>query len=560
MLSLLALLTLAQTNPAVRRTTPAADDPGMVVRSVGTTTVTCTNCAGGGGSSGWVPDGGAIGSVSQGPGQDGGSWAVYVVNSVSSTGSWVPDGGSIGFMQMPDAGPLEVGGSLTVVQATGSNLHVAVDSMPSTAVTGPLTDAQLRALAVPVSAAALPLPSGASTSALQSTGNASLSSLDGKAPVLGQSVMTGSMPVVIASNQSAVPVSGTVTANAGTGTMTVGQATGTNLHVVVDSAPSTAVTGPLTDAELRAVPVPVSGAVTATVSQATGTNLHVVVDSAPSTAVTGPLTDAQLRAVAVPVSGTITANAGSGTMAVSAASLPLPSGASTAAKQPALGTAGSASADVLTVQGVASMTALKVDGSAVTQPVSGTVTANAGTGSFTVAQATAANLQAQTSSESATASAVPTNASAAGFSDGTNLRIPRVVDVDTSGTTNYAAASAIVSPTFGGTADIVQAQTDDSGNVGLRVAPHWKRSSVALASAVTCATTATAAPTAVLSRRVTLTLMNNSSVTIYLGHSAVTTSTGMPLAPGASFSDNVQSTPYYCIVASGTAELRVLEN
>lgn len=37
---------------------------------------------------------------------------------------------------------------------------------------------------------------------------------------------------------------------------------------------------------------------------------------------------------------------------------------------------------------------LPVDGSGVTQPVSGTVTANAGTGSFTVAQATAANLNA----------------------------------------------------------------------------------------------------------------------------------------------------------------------
>lgn len=54
----------------------------------------------------------------------------------------------------------------------------------------------------------------------------------------------------------------------------------------------------------------------------------------------------------------------------------LPSGAATAAKQPALGTAGTASADVISVQGIASMTALKVDGSAVTQPVSGTVTAN----------------------------------------------------------------------------------------------------------------------------------------------------------------------------------------
>jgi hypothetical protein len=72
------------------------------------------------------------------------------------------------------------------------------------------------------------------------------------------------------------------------------------------------------------------------------------------------------------VDGTVTANAGTGTFAVSAASLPLPSGASTAAKQPALGTAGTASSDVLTVQGIASMTAIKVDGSAVTQPVSGT--------------------------------------------------------------------------------------------------------------------------------------------------------------------------------------------
>lgn len=81
---------------------------------------------------------------------------------------------------------------------------------------------------------------------------------------------------------------------------------------------------------------------------------------------TDALTDTQLRATAVPVSGTFW----QATQPVSAASLPLPSGAATAAKQPALGTAGTASSDVITVQGIASMTALKVDGSAVTQPVS----------------------------------------------------------------------------------------------------------------------------------------------------------------------------------------------
>lgn len=85
------------------------------------------------------------------------------------------------------------------------------------------------------------------------------------------------------------------------------------------------------------------------------------------------------------VSGTVTVDGSGVTQPVSAASLPLPTGAATAAKQPALGTAGTASADVITVQGIASMTALIVNGSGVTQPVSGTVTA---------AQATAANLNA----------------------------------------------------------------------------------------------------------------------------------------------------------------------
>lgn len=70
-------------------------------------------------------------------------------------------------------------------------------------------------------------------------------------------------------------------------------------------------------------------------------------------------------------SGAIKVDGSAVTQPVSAASLPLPAGAATSAKQPALGTAGSASSDVLSVQGIASMTALKVDGSAVTQPVSG---------------------------------------------------------------------------------------------------------------------------------------------------------------------------------------------
>lgn len=198
------------------------------------------------------------------------------------------------------------------------------------------------------------------------------------------------------------------------------------------------------------------------------------------TTVTGHGTASGAIRVELPTDSTgvlaVTDNAGSltvdngGTFAVQAAqsgtwnvtnvsgTVSLPTGASTAAKQPALGTAGSASTDVITVQGVASMTKLlvtpdsvalpanqsvnvaqinattplmgngttgtgsprvtiasdntafsvnavqsgiwtvqpgntanttawKVDGSAVTQPVSGTVTANAGTGTLAVSLA-----------------------------------------------------------------------------------------------------------------------------------------------------------------------------
>jgi hypothetical protein len=118
----------------------------------------------------------------------------------------------------------DAGGSITVDSAAGA-----------LSVTGPLTDAQLRAAAVPVSATALPLPSGAATSANQSTTNSSLSTINGKLPTLA----SGRVPV----DGSGVtqPVSD------GGGSITVDSAAG-----------ALSVTGPLTDAQLRNSPVPVS--------------------------------------------------------------------------------------------------------------------------------------------------------------------------------------------------------------------------------------------------------------------------------------------------------------
>lgn len=146
--------------------------------------------------------------------------------------------------------------------------------------------------------------------------NVNLVSVSGTPFLLGQHTMAGSLSVAIASDQSAIPVTGTITTSpnvnvhdgagnsisstAGalsvnvsnfpatqpvSGTVTANQGTspwitsistalpaGSNVigHVITDTGSTTAVTGNVT------------------VVQPTGTNLHVVVDSAPTTAITLP--------------------------------------------------------------------------------------------------------------------------------------------------------------------------------------------------------------------------------------------------------------------------------
>jgi len=96
----------------------------------------------------------------------------------------------------------------------------------------------------------------------------------------------------------------------------------------------------------------------------------------------------------VTVSGTVAATqSGSwsvsvtGTVAISASALPLPSGAATAAKQPALGAAGTPSSDVISVQGVSGGTALPVSDGGGALTVDGTVSIS---GSVTVTGTVAA--------------------------------------------------------------------------------------------------------------------------------------------------------------------------
>lgn len=83
---------------------------------------------------------------------------------------------------------------------------VSVSNFPATQpVSGSLSISNLPATQA-ISAVSLPLPSGASTASNQSTANSSLASIDGKSPTIGQKTSSGSSPVVLASDQSAVPV------------------------------------------------------------------------------------------------------------------------------------------------------------------------------------------------------------------------------------------------------------------------------------------------------------------------------------------------------------------
>lgn len=187
--------------------------------------------------------------------------------------------------------------------------------------------------------AANPLPvsqADAATATLQTAGNASLTSLDGKVPALGQALAAASVPVVLTAAQLS-----TLTPTAG-----------------------------LTDAELRATAVPVSGPLTDTQIRATALPVSAASLPLPSGAASAANQATEIASLASIDTKITAVNTG----AVVVSSSALPSGASTAAKQPALGTAGTPSADVLSVQGASGMTPLKTDGSGVTQPVSGPLT------------------------------------------------------------------------------------------------------------------------------------------------------------------------------------------
>ena len=159
------------------------------------------------------------------------------------------------------------------------------------------------------------LPSGAATADKQDTGNTSLASIDSKFPSKGQTTMSASVPVAIASNQTAVPISA------------------------------------------ASLPLP-SGAATAVTQGSTTSGQSGTLAMGAVTTAAPTYTTAQTSPLSLTTAGALRVNA---------AQLPTALGATTKAASlsiaPAtdsVGTAGSASSTVYSVQGLASMTAVQV--------------------------------------------------------------------------------------------------------------------------------------------------------------------------------------------------------
>jgi hypothetical protein len=291
----------------------------------------------------------------------------------------------------------------------------------------------------PVSVASLPLPSGAATSASQSTGNTSLSSIDGKLVTSKtDDYDTGAGTDTVQTIGIALPASG-------------GHVVGGTSTNPLRTDPTGATTQPVSAASL---PLP-AGAATAAKQPALGT-----AGTASADVIT---VQGKSGMTAVVVDGSAV------TQPVSAATLPLPSGAATAAKQPALGTAGTASADVLTIQGKAGMTAVVVDGSGVTQPISA-ASLPLPAGAALDATLTGGTLVAIAKGAAAAGAAVSGNPVYIGGSDGANIQpvalrntspattdygqvVRSAGDISTSGTTTAQGATAGATTTTNTTAN-----------------------------------------------------------------------------------------------------------
>lgn len=244
-----------------------------------------------------------------------------------------------------------------------------------------------------VQAAALPLP----TNAAQETGG-NLAGLNAKFSSLGQKTMAASAPMVIASDQSPIPVSGTITAtNPSVGTNgSAAPSSSTQVGVKDNSGnlqPLTLTAGGAVKTDSSATTQPVSVSSLPLPSNAaieTGGHLASIDTKLGAGVVAQDSTVANVQgSVAGGVAGSKSSLAGVQYNSV----LPsLSNGQQAALQADSSGRIIVGSIAAALPAGSNALGSVSVSNFPGTQPISGTVTANAGTGTFTVGQATGSNL------------------------------------------------------------------------------------------------------------------------------------------------------------------------
>lgn len=251
---------------------------------------------------------------------------------------------------------LPTGASTSALQVSGNSTLTTISSQLPTTLGTHVTAASLAVniasdQTVPISAVALPLPTGASTSALQTSGNTTLTAISGQLPTtIGAHVTAASLAVSIASDQT-VPVSAASLPLPTGAATSAGQTTGntslatiaTNTAGLAQGSTTSGQTGPLMQAE----------ALASTPTYTAGT--------------TNPLV--------MTLAGGLRTDSSAVTQPVSAASLPLPSGASTSALQ----TSGNTSlASIATNTTGIATSALQTSGNATLSTISGQLPATLG--------------------------------------------------------------------------------------------------------------------------------------------------------------------------------------
>lgn len=400
-----------------------------------------------------------------------------------------------------------IDGTVTVSDGSGA-MNVIIDSMPTVTVTdgagalnvivdsGTLAATQSGVWNITNISGTVSLPTGAATSALQDG-----IVRDGTGDTTQANVSSGRLHV----DGSGVtqPVSGTVTVTDGAGA----------LNVIVDSGSITVSDG------AGALNVIVDSLPTVTVTDGAGA-LNVIVDS-------GTLAATQSGAWNITnISGTIS----------------LPTGAATAANQDGIirdGTGDTTQANVASGR-------LQVDGSGVTQPVSGTVTVTDGAGALNVI-VDSGTITIGTFPDNEPINVAQMNGVAVTMGNGVSGTGVQRVTLASDSTGQVAIASLPNEGQQTMANSISVALASDQSSIGVT-----EQSSSAVVSGQQAVTASAVALPSNAAKEVCVKALVGNALNIYVGPSGVATTTGIELAPGDGYCTRVTNTNALFVVASST--------